>query len=202
MLIFLLLPALAMGQSRERERIQQMEQEKEVQHQRIAKLQLDSAVYLMEQENYEGADVKFRYVLQNIRGVPSDLAYYFGKNSYYLKKYKQSIDWLNKYIQLKGTSGQFSEQAVALLRQAEQARLNENQMNTQQAAEILSQDYDIDCGPTGKVTCPVCAGSTVIVRKTYLGETYKTCQYCNKTGILSCEDYNKLVRGELKPTGN
>ena len=202
MLIFLLLPALANGQSRERERIQQMEQEKEVQHQRIAKLQLDSAVYLMEQENYEAADVKFRYVLQNIRGVPSDLAYYFGKNSYYLKKYKQSIDWLNKYIQLKGTSGQFSEQAVALLRQAEQARLNENQMNTQQAAEILSQDYDIDCGPTGKVTCPVCAGSTVIVRKTYLGETYKTCQYCNKTGTLSCEDYNKLVRGELKPTGN
>lgn len=200
--IFLLYPALTMGQSQERERIQQMEEKKEMQRQREIKFQLDSAVTLMEQENYEAADVKFRYVLRNVRGVPTDLAYYFGKNSFHLKKYKQSIDWLNKYIQLKGTSGQFSEQAVILLRQAEQAHLNESQMNTQQAAEVLSRDYDIDCGPTGKVTCPVCAGSTVIVRKTYLGETYKTCQYCNKTGILSCEDYNKLVRGELKPAGN
>lgn len=203
-LVFLLLlvPTIGFSQVSEREKIQQREQEKEAQRQREMKAQLDSAVYLMEQEHYEAADIKFRYVLKNVKGVPTDLAYYFGENSFHLKKYKQSIDWLNKYIQLKGTSGRFSQQAVERLKEAEKAHLNENQVNTQQTTEILSRDFDIDCGPTGKVTCPVCGGSTVIIRKTYLGETYKTCPYCNKTGVLSCEDYNKLVRGDLKPVSN
>jgi len=195
----LFLPVPGFAQVSEREKIQQREAEKEALKQQAAKIQLDSAVYLMEAGLYEAADEKFKFVLKNVKGVPSDLAYYFGENSFYLKKYKQSIDWLNKYIQLKGTSGRFSERAVELLKTAEKEHINQNQANTQQAAEILSRDFDIDCGPSGKVTCPVCNGSTVIVKRNYLGETYKTCPYCNTHGTLSCEDYNKLVRGELQP---
>jgi hypothetical protein len=71
-----------------------------------------------------------------------------------------------------------------------------------QANEILSRNFDIDCGPTGKVVCPICDGSTVVVKKNYLGNTYKTCSYCNKLGYLTCVDYNKLLRGELKPNSN
>src|SRR6187549_1521228 len=61
--------------------------------------ELDSGVYLMDNNDYAAAEVKFKYVLQNIKSVPSDLTYYFGKTSFHLGKYKQSIDWLNKYIQ-------------------------------------------------------------------------------------------------------
>jgi hypothetical protein len=181
----------------ERDKIRKQEEQKRNERQRGITQKLDSAVSLMEQEEYAAADEKFLYVLKNIKSVPSDLAYYFGKNSYYLGKYKQSVDWLNKYIQLKGTSGKFSEDAVASLHLAEAELLKERQVVAKQTQEVLSRDYDIDCGPAGKVTCPICNGSTVIIRKTYLGETYKPCTHCHQTGFLSCEEYNKLVRGQL-----
>lgn len=193
------IPLLSFSQQNEREKIQQMELDRNAEKQREVRLQLDSAIILMENEEYIAADEKLNYVLKNIKSVPSDLAYYFGENSYHIGKYKQSIDWLNKYIQLKGTTGQHSQEAVQWLKRSEAERLREKHSLTSQTQEVLSRDYDIDCGPTGKVTCPVCNGSTVIIKKTYLSQTYKTCGYCRKEGFLYCEDYNKLLRGELKP---
>ena len=196
--LFVCAALFAQDKDFEREKIKQLEDQKKEERQRMIHEVLDSAIYLMENEAYAEADVKFKYVLKNIKSVPSDFTYYFGKNSYFIGQYKQSIDWLNKYIQLKGTSGKFSEDAVTWMRKSENKILEERQVQTQQAQEILSRDFDIDCGPSGKVTCPVCNGSTVIVKKGYLGETYKPCGYCHTTGYLSCEEYNKLLRGELK----
>jgi uncharacterized protein with FMN-binding domain len=160
---------------------------------------MDEAVSQMNEGLYADADEKFVYVLNNIRGVPSDLTFYFGKNSFYLNKFKQSVDWLNKYIQLKGTTGQHYAEAVDLLKKAEVEVLNERAREAAKAQEVLSQNYDIDCGPTGKVMCPVCKGTTVIVKKGAFGNEYKTCNYCDKHGLLTCDQYNQLIRGELKP---
>lgn len=159
---------------------------------------LDSGVYFMDNGEHILADEKFRYVLQNIRSVPSDLTFYFGKNSYHLAEYKQSIDWLNKYIQLKGTTGQYYEEATGLLKKAEAQYVAQKSQASGKTKELLSRNYDIDCGPTGKVTCPVCQGNHVIVRKGPFGDSFKTCPYCNEHGILTCEQYNKLLRGELQ----
>lgn len=160
---------------------------------------MDSAVVLMDNQQHEAADKKFLYVLNNIRSVPSDLTYYFGKNSYFLKRYKQSVDWLNKYIQLKGTSGQYYADAVDYLKKAETGLLAERSKDTEKAQQVFSQKYDIDCGPSGRVTCPVCKGTTVIIRKGAFGDDYRTCGFCDKHGTLTCEEYNKLLRGELTP---
>lgn len=160
--------------------------------------QLDSGVYLMDHGLYARADEKFRYVLQNIKSVPSDLTFFFGKNSYFLLEYKQSIDWLNKYIQLKGTTGQYYREATEWLSKAEAEYLKQKNAASGKTREVLSSNYDIDCGPTGKVTCPVCHGNHVIVRKGPFGDSFKTCPYCNEHGILTCEQYNKLLRGELQ----
>lgn len=160
--------------------------------------ELDSGVYFMDHGEYTRADEKFRYVLQNIRSVPSDLTFHFGKNSHLLGLHKQSIDWLNKYIQLKGTTGQYYQEATKWLAKAEAEYLREEDEASQKTKQLLSSNYDIDCGPTGKVTCPVCQGSHVIVRKGPFGDSYKTCSYCNEHGILTCEEYNKLLRGELQ----
>jgi tetratricopeptide (TPR) repeat protein len=161
--------------------------------------QLDSGVYYMDQEQYLLADEKFKYVLQNIKSVPSDLTFFFGKNSFFLSQYKQSIDWLNKYIQLKGTTGQYYEEAIEWLKKAEAQYLEEKSGAAEKTQQILSRNYDIDCGPTGKVTCPVCQGNHVIVKKGPFGDSYRTCPYCNEHGILTCEQYNQLLRGELQP---
>lgn len=160
--------------------------------------QLDSGVYLMDTGNYLAADAKFRHVLENIKSVPSDLTFFFGKNSYYLEKYKQSIDWLTKYIQLKGTNGQYSQEATSLLKNAESEYLKEKTSEMQKAGEVLSVNYEIDCGPSGKVTCPVCKGDHVLIKKGAFGSEYTTCPYCNEHGLLTCQQYNLLLRGELK----
>lgn len=162
--------------------------------------ELDSGVYFMNEGNYKSADEKFKYVLANIQGVPSDLAYHFGKNSYLLGQYAQSVDWLNKYIQLKGMNGQYSEDAVRWLRKAEEGVLEARaKENAEKEAQLLSSNYDIDCGPTGKVICPVCNGNHVIIKAGPFGDQYQTCPYCNEHGILTCEEYNLLIRGSLKP---
>jgi hypothetical protein len=160
---------------------------------------LDSAVALMDSGRYAMAEEKMLYVLNNIRSVPSDLTFYFGKNSFYLKKYKQAVDWLSKYLQLKGTSGRFYNDALALLRNAETEIRNEQRKETEKAKQVLSSNYDIDCGPAGKVTCPVCKGTTVLIRRGNFGNHYSTCPYCDKHGFLTCDEYNRLVRGQLNP---
>jgi hypothetical protein len=193
-LLFTLNVTVAFGQNPTQEYLRAQEQLKKTQ----LLQQLDSGVYYMETGHYKIADAKFLYVLNNIRSVPSDLTFYFGKNSFYLGKYKQSIDWINKYIQLKGTNGQFSNEAATLLKEAEAAYLKEKTVEVKKAEEVLSVSYDIDCGPAGKVTCPVCKGNHVIIKKGPFNDEYKTCPYCNEHGILTCEEYNKLLHGELK----
>lgn len=202
-MLFVLAAVEVNAQEAEREKIRTIELQKEQEKSRYVRQQMDSGIFYMNQEKYELADSKLRYALSNLKSIPSDLAFYFGKNSYFLGKYKQSVDWLTKYIQLKGTTGQYSTEAAQWLKMAEKELVAEHASQSQNAVEVLSRDYTIDCGPAGRVSCPVCSGSTVIIRKDYLhGETYRTCPYCNKVGTLSCEDYNKLLRGELKPASN
>ncbi len=161
--------------------------------------ELDSGVYYMDNEQYRIADQKFKFVLQNVKSVPSDLTFFFGKNSFFLLEYKQSIDWLNKYIQLKGTTGQYHNDAIMWLKKAEAEYVKEKSKASEKTLQVLSNNYNIDCGSTGKVTCPVCQGNHVIIKKGPFGDSFKTCPYCNEHGILSCEQYNKLLRGELQP---
>lgn len=183
----------------DRERAEEFRLQAE-QRKRTALMQvLDSAVMLTEAGEFEKAETKLLYVLNNVKSVPSDLTFHFGKNSFYLGKFKQSIDWLNKYIQLKGTNGQYSTEATSLLRKAEEGLVQERAVQAKKAEQILAASYDIDCGPAGKVTCPVCKGNTVIIKKGYLSNEYKTCPFCDKHGNLTCEEYNLLIRGELKP---
>jgi hypothetical protein len=199
-LLTILLASANVFAQTEQEKLRDVELQRQANRQRNIERQIDSVAQLIDKQQYAAADAKIVSILKTVRSVPSDLTFFFGKNSFYLAKYKQSVDWLNKYIQLKGTSGQFSEEAIDLKTKAEVQLLKEKQTEAKQAADLLSKDFEIDCGPTGKVACPVCNGTTVIIKKTYLGETYKTCGYCNHTGALSCEDYNKLLKGQLKAT--
>ena len=92
------------------------------------------------------------------------------------------------------------EELKGLLNAAGVADLMEEKATASvKAGEVLSTNYDIDCGPAGKVTCPVCRGDHVVVKRGAFGDEYKTCQYCDEHGWLTCQEYNRLLRGELKP---
>ena len=196
MVIFLALAASsAFAQKLTPEEMRQQEQQKKA---RLYQL-LDSGVYYMNHGQYDVADKKFVYVLNNIRSVPSDLTFYFGKNSFLQGKYQQSMDWLDKYLQLKGMEGQFSQEAAELLRKGKSEIVKVKHQELQKTEAVLSNKYEIDCGPSGIVACPVCKGQHVITKKGSFGNEYKTCQYCSEHGTLTCEEYNKLIHGELKP---
>jgi len=199
LLLFILIPFASVAQTQE-EKI--LEQVRDREHAKNAALmrKMDHGVDSMNVEKYEVAEKLFKTVLKESKVVPTDLCFYFGKNSYYLDKYQQSIDWLNKYIEIKGTSGRFYAESVELLEKAKAGFLKVRYEDRKEAAQtISSSNYEVDCGPSGRVICPVCRGEGVIIEAGAFGNTYRSCPYSDDHGYLTCEQYNKLLRGELEP---
>ncbi len=164
--------------------------------------EMDKGVFLMDAGEYIQADEKFRYALKNLTIIPANLAYYIGKNSFYLQETKQSIDWLTKYIEIKGTSGQYYEEASALLKKAEETySASPESLTDQEPLNLDSIDFSrqIDCDITDIFKCPVCVGRAVIIEPGPLKTIYKPCPYSDKNGLLTCEEYNLLMNGKLKP---
>ncbi|MEM9324755.1 MAG: hypothetical protein AAGA85_03830 [Bacteroidota bacterium] len=159
---------------------------------------MDRGEALMKQGKHEEANESFLFVINNKEVLPSSLAYLFGQNSYHLGKYKQSINWLNKYIQIKGTQGRYYEPAVYYLQLAENAYIEIQRKRSAEMADALVND-DYDCGGLDNMICPVCHGSGVIIKAGYFDKVYKTCPYSAGEGYLTCEDYNLFMRGLLEP---
>ncbi len=181
-------------------------QDQDIDYQRMHDLQyLDLGIQQFDNEQYEEADKSFRQVLETVKVLPAEICYYFGANSYHLGKYKQSINWLNKYIELKGTSGRYFEKSTQYLEKAEEQYRNIAADAREQEVYKPKQEVDytvmpkVDCGPSGMVICPVCKGQTVIIEKTKFGTIYRPCPYSDEHGMLTCEEYNLLLQGKLKP---
>ena len=161
--------------------------------------EMDRGVELMNQGEFVRANSHFMRVLANVSVVPADLCFYFGKNSYHLQKYQQSKDWLTKYMELKGTTGRFFDQAAEYLKLAQA----DQESDTPEAPAVSSapakpKPVTIDCNQTPYVRCPVCGGRGVIAKPGKLGTlVYQTCPYSDESGRMSCTDYKKYLRGEL-----
>ena len=159
---------------------------------------MEEGIDLMAQGKYEDADRKFKLVLRNMEVLPTDISYYFGKNSYYLELYKQSINWLNKYIELKGTNGRFFEESVEFLNRAEMAYKLENEKNSEKVLQELSRNNEFDCQGREFFQCPLCKGEGVLLKPGKMNNIiYQTCPYCEGNGRITCEDYKLYLRGEL-----
>lgn len=159
---------------------------------------MEKGAELMAVGKYDSAQVIFQYILQNMEKLPSEMAYLFGRNSYHIGKYKQSINWLNKYIQLKGTKGRYYEPAIQFLQYAEDEYLKIQRSQSEKFEKDL-ESAEYDCGGLEKMLCPVCHGSGVVVQAGLFDEVYKTCPYSLGEGYLSCKEYNLFMRGDLEP---
>jgi tetratricopeptide (TPR) repeat protein len=162
---------------------------------------MDQGEELMLAGRYEEADEAFKFVMKNMKVLPTNLTYLFGRNSFHLGKYKQSINWLNKYIQLKGTQGQYHKDAVRYLKFAEDEYLNIQREATASLQEDLGPT-EYDCGGLSKMICPVCRGDGVILKQTPFEIQYQTCPYCEGSGFLSCENYNLFMMGKFDPSAS
>lgn len=177
-------------------------------------VRIESGYKYMLAGNYQKADEEFRFVLDHAPSLPPDICYYFGVNSYHLQRYKQSINWLNKYIELKGTDGRHFDSCEEYLEMAEEAYREENKIyvnkgpyteeayNEEKFYEIdddLNVREIIDCERVGKIICPVCKGKGVIIKEGLFGKEYNTCPYGDDYGYMNCQDYNLLLQGKLEP---
>lgn len=161
---------------------------------------LDLGESYLKQGKYEEANNEFLYVMENMKSLPPKIAYFFGRNSFHLGRYKQSINWLNKYIQLQGTAAPYYDQAIAFLNQAEEKFIENNQ--DPKARGNLFEASLFDCGGFDKMICPVCQGDGVIIKNSPFGKTYNTCHYCEGDAYLSCDDYNLFMQGKLEAGSN
>jgi hypothetical protein len=190
--VFLLLVALGTAQAQEDELPATVMNGEDLQ-------EMDRGVELMNRGEFVQANRYFMRVLANVSVVPADLCFYFGKNSYHLQKYQQSQDWLTKYIELKGTTGQFFDQAteyLALARADLETTDSETPVITKAPAK--PKPVAVDCQEVAYVRCPVCGGRGVIAKPGKLGTMmYQTCPYSDGSGRMTCSDYQKYLRGEL-----
>lgn len=121
LLIFTLCSLTGYSQISQQEKIRQDQQyQRQRQNSEIMNM-MEQGVDLMEQNNYKAAEQKFKQVLQSAKVIPSDLCYFFGKNSFYLNKFQQSIDWLNKYVELKGTGGRYYNDCLEYLEKSKKS---------------------------------------------------------------------------------
>lgn len=163
------------------------------------RLNIDTAVVFMDQEKFEEADGYFMSALNAIEVLPADFCFYFGKNSFFLKKYTQSIDWLNKYLELKGSTGQYSKETIDLLAKAEEGfRINRGVVSSADVNSKFFYQNTIKCEDDKPITCPVCRGDDLIITVDRLGEkVYRVCPY-STNGVLTCTEFNLLIQGNLK----
>ena len=162
---------------------------------------LKQSEQLIINEKYDEADSLLKEMINDIDSIPSDLTFLFGKNSFHLKKYKQSINWLNKYVELKGMLGIYSEEAIKYLELANTNYIISKKADTENViVELFSYRY-IEC-PNDIKLCPICKGSRVMITETNLGKIYRTCPFSDESGFISCDQYNDFLRGNLLPVKN
>tara|TARA_B100000161_G_C33478269_1_gene381286 strand:+ start:370 stop:918 length:549 start_codon:yes stop_codon:yes gene_type:complete len=156
---------------------------------------------LILQKKYFEADSILKEKIKNSDKVSSDLTFLFGKNSFFLNKYKQSINWLNKYLELRGQAGKYSDETIKFLELSNTKLLIETEKDIENVyVQLFSYNY-INCTNDRKI-CPICGGSSVMIIENEVSKVYKTCPFSDNKGFLTCDEYNLFLRGELKPKSN
>jgi tetratricopeptide (TPR) repeat protein len=164
---------------------------------RDALTSMDKGRDAMTDGDYKAADIHFRAALKKLDKVPSNLAYFFGRNSYHLGKYKQSINWLNKYVEIKGATGKYHDEVSKYLELSNEAYRKEREEEVDRTEKQLTTQGYFDC-PSDYMLCPLCNGSGVLISPGKMGVIYQTCPYSGISGKLTCDQYNDYLTGELK----
>lgn len=160
---------------------------------------MDKGVSLTNQGKYLEADTYLLEAMEELEVLPAELCYHFGRNSYYLEKYSQSLSWLYKYLELKGSDGRFSKDAGELIEMSE-AALREKKSGLVKATALTEEpqpsDLPLPCENGQQVKCPVCQGEGVVITRGVFESTYRTCPF-GDDGAMDCESFILFRDGKL-----
>ncbi len=160
------------------------------------------AVELVETGHYHEANKAFLTVLNPNKTMPDEICYFFAVSLYQTNYVDQSEELLIKYLELTADEGNYFEEATTLLR-----LIRSNRTTIVEDSAVIEEEIpnpktatynkETKCKPGDKVICPICKGSGVIVSEGSFGNYYRPCPYSDEQGLMSCENYNEYLRGNL-----
>ncbi|WP_238325345.1 outer membrane protein assembly factor BamD [Lunatimonas lonarensis] len=160
---------------------------------------MNQAIQAMEEGKFETANGLFRQIVQSNVPIPPEMPFFFAKTLYELGQYSNSENFLQKYLDLNGFSGEHYQQAKALqeklkipLSQIKECSLCDrlgyrlHTCETCLGERVIEQDCGL-CKLTGIVGCSRCAGKGVVTKKNVFNIVeYYDCERCETTGRLTC----------------
>ncbi len=126
---------------------------------------MKGALAAMERSDYQTANSIFRSLIDSGLPLPEEMPYYFSETLFQLGQYDNSQNFVNKYLELTGFTGQNYE-AARRLKEKLKAPL----------AQILACEQ---CDRRGYryENCSTCQGKK---------QTEQSCSYCKGKGVVGC----------------
>jgi hypothetical protein len=126
---------------------------------------MKGALAAMERSDYQTANSIFRNLIDSGLPLPEEMPYYFSETLFQLGQYDNSQNFVNKYLELTGFTGQNYEPAT---------RLKEKLKSP--LAQILACEQ---CDRRGYryESCTTCLGKK---------QLEQTCSYCKAKGVVGC----------------
>ncbi|MGK7397203.1 MAG: molecular chaperone DnaJ [Candidatus Cyclobacteriaceae bacterium M3_2C_046] len=154
---------------------------------------------LMDQEEYQQANLVFRKILTLNIIIPSEFCYYFANTLYQTRQYQNSKNFIKKYYELTGTTGDFYKNVIRLEVNVdlELARISNCNLCSDEGY-VLQTCHHCNglgehtlpcpyCKEKGKVSCSLCTGEGVLIKTNLFSEKeYHTCHKCEGTGAVTC----------------
>lgn len=126
---------------------------------------MKGALAAMERSDYETANSIFRNLIDSGLPLPEEMPYYFSETLFQLGQFDNSQNFVSKYLELTGFTGQNYE-AASRLKEKLKAPL----------AQIIACER---CDRRGYryTTCSVCEGNK---------QVEQACAYCKAKGVVGC----------------
>ncbi len=171
---------------------------------------VDKAKAQMEAGDYEGANRTFRKALATKQVLPTSMSYFFAKTLYVIHQNQNAKNFVEKYLQLAGRSGDYYEEAITLKKLIDdqfEAIKNCEYCNLSGYRYVVCDNCNglgvtvetcYNCNGNGYVTCPKCLGKGVLITTTPFGELlYTSCDLCDSKGYIVCP----VCHGEKELSG-
>jgi hypothetical protein len=153
----------------------------------------------MDSGKYEEANLSFRKMLTLKTVLPSEMCYYFAETLYKINQFHNSKNFINKYLNLTGTTGPYYKEVLALddlveekFKEIEDCNLCDEKGY---AFKDCSKCYGIGhtsetcnyCKGKGMTVCLACSGNGVkITENVFKEKEYKACHVCESRGYVTC----------------
>lgn len=157
------------------------------------------ALTAMENNDFRKANEHFREIIDSNIPIPQEMPYYFAETLFELKQYDNSVNFLNKYLEINGFKGENFGYAKELEKKL-QKPLDEirtcqlcdrrgyryRSCFTCEGAKEIEQDCNY-CKAKGVVGCSRCAGSGLVTKKNVFNIVeFFECERCAGKGRLTC----------------